>query len=64
MAFTFFIFIIIFAEIFRGIGYYNLAEGILFVYLARIFLVLGICVLVHFSFLDIKGDKNLKATLS
>lgn len=54
MSFTLLVFLIIFAEIFRGIGYYNLADGVLFVYLARIFLVLSLCVTVHFSFLDIK----------
>ncbi len=63
MSFTLFIFLIIFAEIFRGIGYYNLAEGVLFVYLGRIFLILSLCVLVHFSFLDLKTVKRLKLTV-
>jgi hypothetical protein len=64
MAFTLLIFLIIFAEIFRGIGYYNLADGVLFVYLARIFLVLSLCVIVHFSFLDLKPARNLKPAYS
>lgn len=63
MAFTLFIFLIVFAEIFRGIGYYNLAEGVLFVYLGRIFLVLSLFVLVHFSFLDLKTVQRLKLPL-
>ncbi len=64
MAFTLLIFLIIFAEIFRGIGYYNLADGVLFVYLARIFLVLSLCVIVHFSFLDLKPARNLEPAYS
>ncbi|MRT17082.1 hypothetical protein F3C99_08950 [Vitellibacter sp. q18] len=63
MAFTLLIFLIIFAEIFRGIGYYDLGYSIIFVYLARIFLVLSLCTAVHFSFLDLKyakdGNKSL-----
>ncbi len=64
MAFTLLIFFIIFAEIFRGIGYYNLADGFAFVYLARIFFVFSLCVLVHFSFLDLKNTKSLKVSFS
>lgn len=54
MAFTLLIFLIIFAEIFRGIGYYDLGQSVIFIYLARIFLVLALCTAVHFSFLDSK----------
>ncbi len=62
MAFTLLVFLIIFTEIFRGIAYYDLAYSIAFVYLARICLVLGLYVLVHFSFLDLKNTKSLKAS--
>ena len=61
MVFTLLIFLIIFAEIFRGIAYYGLAYGNTFVYLARILLVLGLCTIVHFSFLNLK---NIKTTIS
>jgi hypothetical protein len=64
MAFTLLVFLIIFAEIFRAIGYYNLADGASFIYLGRIFLVLSLCVLVHFSFLDLKNTKTLKKSIS
>lgn len=64
MAFTMLIFSIIFAEIFRGIGYYNLADTVLFVYLGRIFLVLSLSMVVHFSFLDLKPARNLKPSFS
>tara|TARA_R110002020_G_scaffold41067_31_gene121209 strand:+ start:7503 stop:8234 length:732 start_codon:yes stop_codon:yes gene_type:complete len=60
MGFTLLVFLIIFAEIFRGIGYYDLAYSTLFVYLARIFLVLSVYTLVHFSFLDLKNVKVSK----
>ena len=63
MVFTLLIFLLIFAEVFRGIAYYNLAEGAVFIYLARIFFVFSLCVLVHFSFLDIK-TKSLNASFS
>ncbi|MDC8000694.1 hypothetical protein POV26_06575 [Aequorivita todarodis] len=58
MSFTLLVFLIIFAEIFRGIGYYDLAFSMFFVYLARIFLILAIYVSVHFSFLDLKSGKR------
>lgn len=59
MAFVLLVFLLIFSEIFRGIGYYNLTDGVVFIYLARISLVLALCVLVHFSFLDLKNPKRL-----
>ncbi len=58
MAFLLLIFLLIFSEIFRGIGYYNLVNGFAFVYLARIFLVLALYFLVHFSLLDLKNLKS------
>lgn len=64
MAFTLLVYLIIFAEIFRGIAYYNLADGVAFVYLARIFFVFSLCVLVHFSFLGMKNTKILNASFS
>lgn len=64
MAFTLLVFLIIFAEIFRGIGYYNLTDSVGFVYLARTFFVLSLCVLVHFSFLDLKNTESLKEPFS
>ena len=64
MAFTLVVFLIIFAEIFRAIGYYNLADNNLFVYLGRTFLVLSLCFLVHFSFLDLKNNKSEKPPIS
>jgi len=60
MSFTLLIFLIIFAEIFRGIAYYDLGHSTAFVYLARILLVLSLYTLVHFSFLDLAQVKSLK----
>lgn len=64
MVFTLLVFLIIFAEIFRAIGYYNLAYSNFFVYLGRIFLVLSLCVLVNFSFMDLKIVKKSKKSIS
>src|SRR5690606_6249400 len=60
MSFTLIVFLIIFAEIFRGIAYYDLGHSAAFVYLARILLVLSLYTLVHFSFLDLKNVKSIK----
>jgi apolipoprotein N-acyltransferase len=62
MSFTALAFLIIFAEIFRGIGYYGLAYSVAFVYLARIFLVLSLCVLGHISFIEKNGVKSVKTS--
>jgi len=57
MSFTLLVFLIIFAEIFRGIAYYDLGHSYIFVYLARISFVGSLYTLVHFSYLDLKWRK-------
>ncbi|MGB3344398.1 MAG: hypothetical protein WBA61_10830 [Aequorivita sp.] len=59
--FTGFVFLFIFAEVFRAFGYYDLAYSVAFVYLARILLILAICTLVHFTFLVQKGIEEPKS---
>jgi len=57
MSFTLLVFLIIFAEIFRGIAYYDLGYSIAFVYVARILFVGSLYTLVHFSFFDLKTKR-------
>lgn len=64
MAFTLLIFSLVFAQIFRGIGYYQLEEGALFIYLGRIFFILSLCVIVHISHLDLKTVKSLRTPIN
>ncbi|HLW33986.1 MAG TPA: hypothetical protein VKX40_17130 [Aequorivita sp.] len=59
--FTGFVFLFIFAEVFRAFGYYELAYSLAFVYLARILLILAICTLVHFTFLKQKEIEEPKS---
>lgn len=58
MSFTFLVFLIIFAEIFRGIGYYDLAYSVVFIYLARIFLTLAMFVAVNLSFVLVSKEET------
>jgi len=51
LAFTLFVFIILFAEVFRGIGYYEFAFGDVAVFIARILLIIGTFLLVKYSLL-------------
>lgn len=60
--FTGFVFLFIFAEVFRAFGYYDLAYSVAFVYLARILLVLAVCTLVHFTFLEKKEIVESKSS--
>ncbi|WP_220092309.1 hypothetical protein [Aequorivita sp. CIP111184] len=63
MSYALLIFLLIFGEIFRSIAYYNLAYGATFVYLGRIFFVLSMYMVVHFSFLELKSTHSLKYPL-
>ena len=56
---TLFVFLIIFSEVFRGIAYYDFAFGDLAVYVARILLIVGSFLIVHFSLLDKPKDELL-----
>ncbi len=59
MTFMFVVIMLIFSGIFRGIGYYDLIVGNIFVYLSRILYVLALSVLFHLSVLDLK-TKTIK----
>lgn len=51
LSFTLFIFILLFAEVFRGIGYYDFAFGDMAVFIARILHIVGTFLLVKYSML-------------
>ena len=59
MVFCVFVFGIIFAEVFRAIGYYNFGYGDAAVYLARILLIASLGSLVYFSMLPKELDEHL-----
>ncbi|NND88171.1 MAG: hypothetical protein HKM28_02870 [Flavobacteriaceae bacterium] len=52
LMFTGFVFFLIFSEVFRGIGYYEIAFGDLAVFIARILLILSTFVLVKYSLMN------------
>lgn len=60
MSFMILVLLLIFSGVFRGIGYYDLVFGSTFVYLARILYALSLCVLVYFSFLEVKNQKDIE----
>ncbi len=49
LVFTVAVFALIFAEVFRAIGYYDFAYGNVAVYIARILLILSSALLVHYT---------------
>ena len=51
LAFTLFFFLLLFAEVFRGIGYYDFAFGDVAVFIARILLIVATFLLVKYSLL-------------
>jgi hypothetical protein len=56
LVFVLFIFLIIFSEVFRGIAYYDFAYGDIAVYTARVLLIIGSALVVHYA--CIKKDKD------
>jgi len=60
LVFTVFIFIMLFADVFRAVGYYDIAYGNFSVYIARGLLLLGLSILVHYTFMS----KNKKERLN
>tara|TARA_R110002050_G_scaffold166578_1_gene297157 strand:- start:595 stop:1320 length:726 start_codon:yes stop_codon:yes gene_type:complete len=60
MTFMILVILLIFAGIFRGIGYYNLVYGNVFIYLARILYALSLWVLFHFAVMEIKIKEDGK----
>lgn len=59
LVFSIFVFALIFSEIFRALGYYNIAYGIIAVYISRALFILGISLLVHYSLLNKKKEEVL-----
>lgn len=59
IVFCVFVFGIIFAEVFRAIGYYDFGYGDAAVYLARILLIVSLGYLVYFSMLPKELDEQL-----
>lgn len=57
--FSLFVFSIVFSEVFRALGYYNLAFGDIDVYIARILLILAMCILVQYSMVEKKNNEHL-----
>jgi predicted ferric reductase len=63
LVFSIFIVLIVFAEVFRAIGYYNFAYGDVAVYIARILLIIASALVVHYSMLPKKEDEALNRRL-
>ncbi len=57
--FSFFVFLIVFSEVFRALGYYNLAFGDIDVYVARILLIIAMGALVEYSMVIKKNKEHL-----
>lgn len=57
--FLLFVFFIVFSEVFRALGYYNLAFGNIDVYIARILLIIAMCTLVKYSMVEKKNNEHL-----
>ena len=61
LTFSIFVFLIVFSEVFRALAYYDLAFGDVDVYIARILLIVAMCVLVHYSMIEKKKQEHLNA---
>lgn len=59
LIFTLFVIVLVFAEVFRAIGYYDFAYGNFSVYIARGLLLLGCSLLVHYELTDKKPPEVL-----
>lgn len=57
--FSLFVFLIVFSEVFRALGYYNLAFGDIDVYVARILLILAMGALIEYSMVIKKNKEHL-----
>ena len=63
LIFTLFVFVLVFAEVFRAIAYYNLAYENFSEYLSRALLLLGCSLLVHYELTEKKPAEILGKTL-
>jgi len=59
LLFTLFVFVLVFAEIFRVIAFYEFAYGNFSVYIARTLVLLGISLLVHYELTEKKPSEVL-----
>ena len=59
LIFTLFVVALVFAEVFRAIGYYDFAYGNFSVYIARALLLLGCALLAHYELMDKKPTEVL-----
>ncbi|MEL6811581.1 MAG: hypothetical protein AAFP76_09625 [Bacteroidota bacterium] len=57
LVFVFYLIFLIFAEVFRGAGYYQVIDSVLGQYFARVLLVTATLLLYHYSLLKVKGVK-------
>ncbi|WP_147278547.1 hypothetical protein [Marinirhabdus gelatinilytica] len=63
LVFTIAVFMFVFAEIFRAIGYYGFGFDNIPVYIARILLILGSGMIVHFALMPKKNNESLSCKL-
>jgi hypothetical protein len=63
LIFTMFVFVLIFAEVFRAIAYYNFAYENFSVYMSRALLLLGCSLLVHYELTEKKPAEVLGKTI-
>ncbi|MEL6811580.1 MAG: hypothetical protein AAFP76_09620 [Bacteroidota bacterium] len=59
LLFTVFVFVLVFAEVFRAIAYYDFAYGNFSVYTARALLLLGVALLIHYDLIHKKTSEVL-----
>ncbi len=63
VVFTSFVFLLLFAEVFRGIAYYNIAYGDFSAHIARALLIISLSFLTHYSFLSKTEEERLNSHL-
>ncbi|GAB5400525.1 MAG: hypothetical protein Aureis2KO_21100 [Aureisphaera sp.] len=59
IVFIFFLVFLIFAEMFRGVGYYEFVDSINGQYFARFLLIISFTLLPRFTLLEVEGEKIL-----
>ncbi|GAB5400526.1 MAG: hypothetical protein Aureis2KO_21110 [Aureisphaera sp.] len=59
LMFTFFVFLLIFSEVFRSLGYYDIAYGDIAVYIARALLIAALSMLLNYAISDKKTSGQL-----
>ncbi|MDC8006202.1 hypothetical protein POV27_19270 [Aureisphaera galaxeae] len=62
--FTFFVFLLIFSEVFRALGYYDIVYGDIAVYIARFLLIAALSMLLNHAIMDKKAGEQIGSNRS